>query len=73
MFKDELIELQKKANPRRDITHIVVEFKETIKSFVNDGFCKDNKVSFPIVGGHIDCKNPLYNEHTCSIEDLSAV
>lgn len=73
MFKDELIALQKKANPTRDITPIVAEFKETIKSCVKDGFCKDNKMSFPIVGGNIDCKNPLYNDHTCSIEDLSAV
>lgn len=74
MFKDELIELQKKNNPHKDVSHIVTEFKEAIKSFVKDGFCKnDNKVSFPIVGGHIDCKNPLYNEPICYIDDLSAV
>ncbi len=74
MFKDELIALQKKANPSKDVSHIVAKFKEAIKSFVKDGFCQnDNKVSFPIVGGKIDCKNPLYNDHTCSIEDLSAV
>lgn len=74
MFKDELIALQKKANPRKDISPIVAEFKKAIKSFVKDGFCKnDNKVSFPIVDGHIDCKNPLYNEPTCYIEDLSAI
>jgi len=73
MFKDELLALQQKANPRRDITHIVAEFKETIRSCVKDGFCKDNKMSFPIAGGKISCKNPLYNEPTCFIEDLSAV
>jgi hypothetical protein len=73
MFKDELIALQQKANPRRDITHIVTEFKETIKNCVKDGFCKDNTMSFPIVSGHIDCKNPLYHEPTCYIEDLSVV
>lgn len=73
MFKDELLALQKKANPRKDITHIVAEFKETIRSCVKGGFCKDNKMSFPIVGGKIECKNPLYNEPTCFIEDLSAV
>ena len=74
MFKDELLAIQQKAKPHRDITHIVAEFKEAIKSFVKDGFCQnDNKVSFPIVGGKIDCKNPLYNEPTCFLEDLSAV
>ena len=74
MFKDELIELQKKNNPPKDVSHIVMEFKEAIKSFVKDGFCKNgNKVSFDIVNGHIDCKNPLYHEPTCFIEDLSAV
>ena len=74
MFKDELIELQKKANSNKNILDIVEEFKEAIKKFVKDGFCKnDNKVSFPISGGVISCKNPLHNEPTCSIEDLSAV
>lgn len=76
MFKDELIALQEKANPRpsKDISHIVSEFKEEIKSWVKNGFCKnDNKVSFDIVSGKIICKNPLYHEPTCSIEDLSAV
>lgn len=74
MFKDELIALQKKANPRRDITHIVDEFKEAIKTCVKDGIGQnDSEVSFPISGGKIACKNPLYNVPTCSIEDLSAV
>lgn len=74
MFKDELIELQKKSTPRKDISLIVAEFKEAIKTHVKSGFCKNgNKVFFPIVGGHIDCKNPLYHEPTCYIEDLSAV
>lgn len=73
MFKDELIALQKKANPRKDISPIVAEFKEAIRSCVKRGFCKDNKMSFPIVGGKIECKNPLCNEPTCFIEDLSAV
>lgn len=73
MFKDELIALQQKANPRKDITHIIAEFKEAIKTCVKNGFGKDNTMSFPIVGGHIDCKNPLCNEPTCYIEDLSAV
>lgn len=74
MFKDELLALQKKANPCKDVTHIVAEFKEAIKSIVKDGFCQnDSKVSFPIVAGKIECKNPLYNEPTCFIEDLSAV
>lgn len=73
MFKDELLAIQQKAKPHRDITHIVAELKETIRSCVKDGFCKDNKMSFPIAGGKIACKNPLYNNHTCSIEDLSAV
>lgn len=74
MFKDELIALQKKANPRKDISPIVAEFKEVIKTWVKNGFSQnDNKVSFDIVGGKIECKNPLYNEPTCSIEDLSAV
>lgn len=74
MFKDELIALQKKAKPRRDITHIVEEFKEVIKTCVKDGIGQnDSEVSFPISGGKITCKNPLYNEPTCSIEDLSEV
>lgn len=75
MFKDKLIALQEKANPRNDkLQQIVAEFKETIENIVKNGFCKnDNKVSFPIVCGHIDCKNPLYHEPTCYIEDLSAV
>ena len=75
MFKDELIALQKKANPRNDnLQHIVAEFKETIKNLVKDGFCRnENKVSFDIIGGKIICKNPLCNEPTCYIEDLSAV
>ncbi len=73
MFKDELIALQKKAEPSKDVSHIVEEFKETIRSCVKDGFCKDNKMSFPIVGGKIECKNPLYNDPTCYLEDLSAV
>ena len=73
MFKGELLAIQPKANPRKDISPIVAEFKETIRSCVKDGFCKDNTMSFPIVGGHIDCKNPLYHEPTCYIEDLSAV
>lgn len=74
MFKDELIALQKKANPLRDITHIVEEFKEAIKTCVKDGIGQnDSEVSFPIRGGKIACKNPLYNVPTCSIEDLSAV
>ena len=74
MFKDELVALQEKANPHNDnLQHIVAEFKEAIKSDVKYGFGKDNKTSFPIVAGKIECKNPLYNEPTCSIEDLSAV
>lgn len=74
MFKDELIALQEKANPRKDVSYIVAEFKEAIKSFVKYGFCKnDNKVTFDIVAGKIECKNPLYHEPTCFIEDLSAV
>lgn len=73
MFKDELLALQAKANPRKDISRIVAEFEETIRSCVKDGFCKDNKMSFPIAGGKIECKNPLYNEPTCYLEDLSAV
>lgn len=74
MFKDELIALQKKAEPSKDILPIVAEFKEAIRTFVKDGFCKNgNKVSFPISGGLISCKNPLHNEPTCSIDDLSAV
>lgn len=73
MFKDELIALQEKAKPNKDVSHIVVEFKEAIKTCVKYGFDKDNKMSFPIVAGHIDCKNPLYHEPTCFIEDLSAV
>lgn len=74
MFKDELIALQKKAKPHKDITHIVAEFKEAIKTCVmNEIGQNDSKVSFTIVGGKIACKNPLYHEPTCSIEDLSAV
>ena len=73
MFKDELIALQKKANLCEDISHIVAEFKEAIKRDVKYSFCKDNKTSFPIVVGHIYCKNPLYHEPICYIEDLSAV
>ena len=74
MFKDELIELQKKNNPHKDFSHIVAEFKETIKSCVKNGIGQnDSKVSFPIVGGKISCKNPLDNDPTCYIEDLSAV
>lgn len=74
MFKDELIALQKKADPRGDITHIVVEFKEAIKTCVKNGIGQnDSKVSFDIVGGKIVCKNPLYHEPTCSIEDLSSI
>lgn len=74
MFKDELLALQKKANPRKDIAPIVAEFKEAIKTCVKNGVGQnDSKVSFPIVGGKIECKNPLYNEPTCFIEDLSAV
>lgn len=73
MFKDELIALQEKAKPNKDISPIVAEFKEAIKTCVKYGFGKDNKMSFPIVAGHIDCKNPLYHEPTCFIEDLSAV
>lgn len=72
MFKDELIALQEKANPRNDnLQHIVAEFKETIKNWVKDGFCRnENKVSFDIVKGKIRFKN---HKLTCSIEDLSAV
>lgn len=73
MFKDELLALQKKANPRKDIAPIVEEFKEAIRSCVKNGFGKDNTMSFPITGGKISCKNPLCNEPTCFIEDLSAV
>lgn len=75
MFKDELIALQKKANPRNDnLQHIVAEFKEIIKNWVKDGFCRnENKVSFDIVNGKIIYKNPLCNEPTCYIEDFSAV
>ena len=74
MFKDELIALQQKADTRNDnLRHIVAGFKETIRSYVKNGFCKDNKMSFDIVSGKIVCKNPLYHEPTCSIEDLSAV
>ena len=75
MFKDELIALQKKANPRNDnLQHIVAEFKEIIKNWVKDGFCQnDSKVTFDIVGGKIICKNPLYHEPICYIEDLSTV
>lgn len=59
MFKDELIELQKKNNPHRDVSHIIAEFKEEIKSWVKNGFCKnDNKVTLDIVSGKIICKNP---------------
>lgn len=74
MFKDELIELQKKSNPHKDISHIVAEFKEAIKTLVKNGVGQnDSKVSFDIVGGKIVCKNPLYHESTCFIDDLSAV
>ena len=73
MFKDELLASQKKANPHKDISHIVAEFKETIKSHVKYGFCKNNSTSFPIVAGHVDCKNPLYHEPTCYIENFSAI
>ena len=74
MFKDELIALQKKANPRKDILPIVAEFKEAIKTCVKNGVGQnDSKVSFDIVGGKIVCRNPLDYEPTCSIEDLSAV
>lgn len=74
MFKDELITLQKKANPRKDISPIVAEFKEAIKTLVKNGVGQnDSKVSFDIVGGKIVCRNPLYYEPTCFIEDLSAV
>ena len=74
MFKDELIALQNKSNPHKDILHIVAEFKEEIKTCVKNGVGQnDSKVSFDIVGGKIVCKNPLYHEPTCSIEALSAV
>lgn len=74
MFKDELIALQKKANPHNNnLQHIVAEFKETIRNCVKNGFCKDNKMSFDIISGKIICKNPLCNEPTCYIEDLFAV
>ena len=75
MFKDELIELQKKNNsPRKDISLIVAELKEAIKTLVKNGVGQnDSKVSFDIVGGKIVCKNPLYHEPTCFIDDLSAV
>ena len=75
MFKDELIALQEKANPRNNtLQHIVAEFKEEIESWVKNGFCKNaNKVVFDIVNGKIVCKNPLYHDPTCYIEDLSAV
>ena len=74
MFKDELIELQNKNKPRKDILPIVAEIKETIKTCVKNGVGQnDNKVSFDIVGGKIICRNPLYHEPTCFIEDLSAV
>lgn len=75
MFKDELIELQEKANPSNDnLQHIVSEFKEEIKNCVKNDFCKnDNKVSFNIVRGKIIFKNPPYHEPTCFIEDLTAV
>ena len=39
MFIDELFAIQQKAKPHSDITHIVAEFKETIRSCVKDGFC----------------------------------
>ena len=75
MFKDELIALQEKANPRNNnLQHIVAEFKEAIKTCVK--YCvgqNDSKVSFDIVGGKIICRNPLDYEPTCSIDDLSAV
>lgn len=74
MFKDELIAIQEKARPHKDITHIVTEFKEAIKTCVKNGVGQnDNKVSFDIVCGKIICRNPLDYEPTCFIEDLSAV
>lgn len=74
MFKDELIELQKKSMPHKDISLIVAELKEAIKTLVKNGVGQnDSKVSFDIVSGKIICKNPLYNDPTCYIEDLSAV
>lgn len=76
MFKDELIALQQQQtiNSGRDVLHIVAEFKEAIKTCVINGIGqKDSKVSFTIVGGKIFCSNPLYNNPTCFIEDLSAV
>ena len=74
MFKDELIALQKKAKPNKDITYIVAEFKEAIKNGVMNGIGQnDSKVSFTIVGGKIYCKNPLYNNPVCFIEDIPAV
>ena len=75
MFKDELIALQKKANPHNDnLKYIVAKFKETIKTYVKNGVGQnDSKVTFDIVGGKIICKNPLYHEPICYIEDLSTV
>lgn len=59
MFKDELIALQQKANPCKDISPIVAEFKEAIKTCVKNGVGQnDSKVSFDIVGGKIVCRNP---------------
>lgn len=74
MFKDELIAIQEKARPHKDITHIVAEFKDAIKTCVKNGMGQnDNKVSFDIVAGKIICRNPLDYDPTCYIEDLSAV
>ena len=75
MFKDELIALQEKANPLNDnLQHIVAEFKEAIKTCVmNDIGQNDSKVSFTIVGGKIYCKNPLYSNPVCFIEDIPAI
>ena len=51
MFKDELIALQNKSNPRKDILPIVAEFKEEIKTCMKNGIGQnDSKVSFDIVG-----------------------
>ena len=75
MFKDELIALQKKANPHNDnLKYIVAEFKEAIKTCVMNGIGQnDSEASFTIVGGKIYCKNPLYNNPTCLIEDIPAI
>ena len=74
MFKDELLAIQQKAKPHRDITHIVAELKEAIRTCVKNGVGQnDSTVSFDIVGGKIVCRNPLDYEPTCTIEDLSAI